>query len=105
MVLRLKEELISVKVGKEQIEGEFKFLKDQMRMIEEEKVSVEETLNSEIAACREKVNELSSALHKSEEDRKRLDKSAADLKNKLLASETQINKLKSQTGDWSKEKV
>ncbi|XP_021944624.1 rab GTPase-binding effector protein 1 isoform X2 [Folsomia candida] len=104
MVLRLKEELISVKVGKEQIEGEFKFLKDQMRMIEEEKVSVEETLNSEIAACREKVNELSSALHKSEEDRKRLDKSAADLKNKLLASETQINKLKSQTGDWSKEK-
>lgn len=105
MVLRLKEELISVKVGKEQIEGEFKFIKDQTRMIEEEKASVEESLNGEISSCRDKMNELEASFVKSEEDRKRLDKSVADLKNKLLASETQINKLRGHSGDWTKERV
>jgi hypothetical protein len=47
-VLRLLEELICVKVGKEEIEGEFKFYKDQVQMLESEKNSIEESLNSEI---------------------------------------------------------
>lgn len=52
MLLRLKEELISVKVGKEQIEGELKFVKDQIQMIEEEKASIEESLNQEIVSLK-----------------------------------------------------
>lgn len=105
MVLRLKEELISVKVGKEQIEGEFKFLRDQMRMVEDEKSTMEESLNNEIDSIRAQLNDLTTTLNKSEEDRKRLDQKVADLKNRLLGSETQGNKLKSQKAELVKEKV
>lgn len=51
-MLKLREDLISVQVGKEMVEGELQFLKDQMKMIEEEKQNVEEGLNSEICNLR-----------------------------------------------------
>lgn len=50
--MKLREDLISVQVGKEMVEGELQFLKDQMKMIEEEKQTVEEGLNAEICNLR-----------------------------------------------------
>jgi len=38
-----------VKVGKEQIESKYKFLKTQVEMMENEKRNMEEALNSEIS--------------------------------------------------------
>lgn len=52
LVLKLREDLISVQVGKEMVEGELQFLKDQMKMIEEEKHTIEEGLNAEIHSLR-----------------------------------------------------
>lgn len=58
--------LISVKVGKEQIEGEFKFLRDQMSMVEMEKGTMEESLNNEIDSVRQQLVDLSAAHDKEE---------------------------------------
>jgi len=47
MVLRIKEELISVKIGREETEGELKFLRDRVRTEEEERINIEESFNAE----------------------------------------------------------
>lgn len=52
MVLRMKEELISVTIGKEEIESEMKFLRDRIQTEEEQRNNVEESFNIEINALR-----------------------------------------------------
>jgi len=57
---------------------------------------------------REKINQLQNTVGKYEEDKKRYEKQITDLKNKVLASETQIGKLhhiKEQNKELVKEKV
>lgn len=90
MVLRLKEELISVKIGKEQIEGEVRFLRDRVHMEEEEKKTIEESLMTEITELRTQLKEQTSHAHS---EKSRLQKTVADLNAKMMNSESHLGKI------------
>ncbi|ODN02630.1 Rab GTPase-binding effector protein 1 [Orchesella cincta] len=107
LVLKLREDLISVQIGKETVEGELQFLKDQMKMIEEEKTTIEEGLNSEISSLRDMLTESKHRCDGYEEDRRRLEKTINDVKTKLMASEAHSSKIyqsKKQSEDHAREK-
>ncbi|CAL8137354.1 unnamed protein product [Orchesella dallaii] len=107
LVLKLREDLISVQIGKETVEGELQFLKDQMKMIEEEKATIEEGLNSEINNLRDMLTESKHRCDAYEEERRKLEKTISDVKTKLMATEAHSSKIyqsKKQSEEHVKEK-
>jgi Rab GTPase-binding effector protein 1 len=107
MVLGLKEELISVKIGKEQIEGEVKFLRDRVHMEEEEKKTIEESLMTEINDLRAQMNEQSIQNERFASEKNRLMKTITDLKSRSTSSDSylqKISQLQKQNEELVKEK-